>query len=129
VFIINELGEDGKGLGEAEFDFYFGNPGDTPFIGDFNGDGIDTIGLYRESTGFVYLTNTLATGNADLAFFYGNPGDQILAGDWDGDGDDTVGVYRPSSGKAFLNLENSNGAADWEAFVGHYPWVITAGRG
>jgi hypothetical protein len=71
----------------------------------------------------------LATGNADLAFFYGNPGDQILAGDWDGDGDDTVGVYRPSSGKVFVNLENSNGAADWEGFVGHYPWVITAGRG
>jgi hypothetical protein len=128
VFIINELGEDGKGLGAAEFDFYFGNPGDKPFIGDFDGDGVDTIGLHRESTGFVYLTNTLTTGNADLSFFYGNPGDQILAGDWDGDGDDTVAVYRPESGKLFINLENSAGAADWEGYVGDYPWVITAGR-
>jgi subtilisin family serine protease len=128
VFIINDLGRDGDGLGAAEFDFYFGNPGDTPFVGDFNGDGIDTIGLYRESTGFAYFTNTLATGNADFAFFYGDPGDQILAGDWDGDGDDTVGVYRPSNGKVFINLENTSGPADWEGYVGLYPWVLAAGR-
>ena len=127
VFVINELGQDGEGLGAADFDFYFGNPGDTPFIGDFEGDGIDTIGLYRESTGFVYLTNTLATGSADLSFFFGNPGDQILVGDWDGDGDDTVGVYRPSSGRLYVNLENTNGAADWDGYIGGFPWVITAG--
>jgi hypothetical protein len=128
VFIINELGEDGKGLGAADFDFYFGNPGDTPFVGDFNGDGFDTIGLQRESTGFVYFTNTLATGPAEASFFYGNPGDRILAGDWDGDGDDTVGAYRPSNGMLYINLENSAGPADWEGHIGQYAWVLTAGR-
>jgi uncharacterized protein YkwD len=128
VFIINGLGEDGRGLGAADFAFSFGNPNDTPFVGDFNGDGIDTIGLYRQSTGFVYFTNTLGSGNADLAFFYGDPGDQILAGDWDGDGDDTVGVYRPSSGKVYLNLENTNGPADWQGYIGQFPSVVTAGN-
>ena len=128
VFVVNELGKNGAGLGAADFDFYFGNPGDTPFIGDFDGDGDDTIGLYRASTGFVYFTNTLATGNADLSFFFGNPGDQILAGDWDGDGDDTVGVYRPSTGRLYVNLENTNGAADWSGYIGSYPRVVTAGN-
>jgi hypothetical protein len=128
VFIINELGVGGEGLGAADFDFFFGNPGDTPFVGDFDGDGVDTIGLHRESTGFVYLANTLTTGSADLEFFFGNPGDQILAGDWDGDGDDTVGVYRPSTGRLFVNLANTNGPADWEGYVGSFPWVITAGN-
>ena len=128
VFVINELGKDGEGLGAADFDFYFGNPGDTPFVGDFDGDGLDTIGLYRESTGFVHLTNTLTTATADLSFYFGNPGDQILAGDWDGDGDDTVGVYRPSNGTLYVNLNNTNGAADWEGHLGAYPWVIAAGR-
>jgi hypothetical protein len=127
VFIINELGEDGAGLGAAEFDFYFGNSGDTPFIGDFDGDGVDTIGLYRESTGFVYLTNSLATGNADLSFFFGNPGDKVLAGDWDGDGDDTVAVYRASAGRIYINLENAPGTADWSSSIGVFPWVISAG--
>jgi hypothetical protein len=128
VFVINELGQDGAGLGSADFDFFFGNPGDTPFIGDFDGDGIDTIGLYRQSTGFVYFTNSLETGSADLSFFFGDPGDQILAGDWDGDGDDTVGVYRPSTGRVYVNLENTNGPADWSGYVGSRKWVLTAGK-
>jgi hypothetical protein len=128
VFVINELGADGGGLGAAEFSFSFGNPGDTPFVGDFDGDGIDTVGLYRQSTGFVYFRNSNTTGIADLSFFYGNPGDQILAGDWDGDGDDTVAVYRPSTGRVYMNLENTNGAADWDGYVGTYPYVLTAGN-
>jgi hypothetical protein len=128
VFVINELGRDGEGLGAADFDFYFGNPGDTPFVGDFDGDGVDTIGLYRQSTGFVYFTNRLATGNAALSFFFGDPGDQILAGDWDGDGDDTVGVYRPSTGRVYVNLENTNGAADWSGYVGSHLSIATAGN-
>jgi subtilisin family serine protease len=129
VFVINELGADGEGLGAADFDFYFGNPGDTPFVGDFDGDGIDTIGLHRESTGFVYLSNTLTTGAADLEFFFGDPGDQIIAGDWDGDGDDTVGVYRPSTGWLYINLANSSSAADWQGYIGSYASVVTAGNG
>lgn len=128
VFVINELGTGGGGLGAADFSFLFGNPGDTPFVGDFDGDGVDTVGLYRRSTGFVYFRNSLATGNADLSFFYGNAGDQILAGDWDGDGDDTVAVYRPSTGRLYANLENTNGAADWDGYVGSYPFVVTAGN-
>jgi len=128
VYIVNALGNDGGGLGVADLSYGFGNPGDKPFSGDFDGDGIDTIGLYRESTGFVYFTNRLATGTADLSFFYGNSGDQILAGDWDGDGDDTVAVYRPATGRVYMNLENTDGAADWNGYVGSYPWVITAGR-
>ena len=87
------------------------------------------MGLYRESTGFVYFRNSLSTGNADLAFFYGNPGDQILAGDWDGDGDDTVAVYRPSSGRLYVSLDNAAGTADWDAWIGTYPWIIAAHPG
>jgi len=128
VYVINELGADGGGMGAAEYSFYFGNSGDSPFVGDFDGDGIDTVGLYRESAGFVYFRNSLSTGVADLSFFYGDAGDQILAGDWDGDGDDTVAVYRPSTGRVYTNLENTNGAADWNGYVGTYPRVLTAGN-
>lgn len=127
IYIINELGQDGKGLGAADFSYYFGNPGDQPYVGDFNGDGIDTVGLYRQSTGFVYFRDALTTGNADFSFFYGNPGDRIIAGDWDGDGDDTVAVYRPSTNRLYVNLENSSGVADWTGYVGSASHVVTAG--
>ncbi|GMQ85591.1 MAG: hypothetical protein BMS9Abin07_1158 [Acidimicrobiia bacterium] len=128
VYVINELGTDGGGLGAADYSFVFGNPGDSPFVGDFNGDGRDSVGLHRASTGFVYFRNTLTQGNAHLSFFYGNPGDVILAGDWDGDGDDTVAVYRPSTGKIYVNLENSSGVADYTLNVGSFPIAATWGR-
>ncbi len=125
VFIMNELGEDGGGLGGADYDFFFGNPGDTPFVGDFDGDFVDSVGLYRTSTGFVYFRNELSTGNADFEFFYGNPGDVILAGDWDGDGDDTVAVFRPGTSRVYVSLENEAGAADYSLYVGPYATAVT----
>jgi hypothetical protein len=127
VYVINELGDAGQGLGAAEYDFMFGNPGDQPFVGDFDGDGIDTVGLYRTSTGFVYFTNVNQTGVADSSFFYGDAGDRILAGDWDGDGNDTVAVFRPSTRRVYVNLENTGGAADWQGYVGNNPHVVVAG--
>jgi hypothetical protein len=112
IFVINELGSNNAGLGAAEFDFIFGNPGDQPFVGDFDGDGVSTVGLHRESTGLVYFRNSLTTGVADSQFIYGDPGDRLVAGDWDGDGDDTVAVYRPSNGIFYVKLANTQGNAD-----------------
>jgi hypothetical protein len=77
--------------------FYFGNPGDYPFMGDWDCDGVDTPGLYRQSDGYVYLRNSNSQGNADIKYFFGNPGDIPLAGDFDGDGCDTVSLYRPAT--------------------------------
>jgi subtilisin family serine protease len=128
VYVINELGEAGKGLGAAQYSFVFGNPGDAPFVGDFDGDGVDTVGLYRESTGFVYFRNSNSSAAADAEFFFGDPGDRIVAGDWDGDGRDTVGVYRASTGRFYVNLENAPGPANWSRYVGTPAFIVTAGR-
>lgn len=111
-YIINRLGDGDRGLGQADFYFDFGNYGDRPFVGDFDGDGDDEVGLHRQSTGLVYFRNTLTTGIADSSFIYGDPGDVVMAGDWDGDGVDTVGLYRPSSGLWFIRLTNTQGVAD-----------------
>jgi subtilisin family serine protease len=127
-FIINELGANEGGLGAAEFSYVFGDPGDKPFVGDFDGDGIQTVGLHRESTGLVYFRNSHAQGNADAQFIFGDPGDRIVAGDWNGDGRDTVAVFRPSTGRLHVNLENAPGAADWSRFVGSPAFIVTAGR-
>ncbi len=94
VFVVNRVGAGERGLGVAATDFAFGDHGDIPFAGDFDGDGIDSVGLFREATGFVYFRNSLTTGAADAGFFYGDPGDRIVAGDWTGDGVDTVGIFR-----------------------------------
>ena len=119
VYISDTLGANG-GYFTADYSYYFGVPGDKPFVGDFNGDGIDTIGLYRQTTGFVYFRNTNTQGAADNSFYYGLPGDRILTGDWDHNGTDTVAVYRPTTGRIYFNLQNIQSAADYTLHVGTY---------
>ncbi|MEX2322679.1 MAG: hypothetical protein WEA29_02760 [Acidimicrobiia bacterium] len=124
-YIINALGANDGGLGAADFSYVFGNPGDKPFVGDFNGNGVDTVGLHRESTGFVYYRNTHTQGVADNQFFFGNPGDKIFAGDWNGDGIDTVGIYRPGNGTVYLRFTNTQGNADYAMWVGTFIGAAT----
>ncbi len=117
-YVINQLGSKDTGLGQAEFSYYFGNPGDAPFMGDWDGDGIDTPGLRRNSNGFVYLRHSNTQGNAEVEYFYGDAGDIVFTGDWDNDGDDTLGLYRPSNGTVYLRNSNSTGIADFAYEMG-----------
>ena len=129
-FVMNELGSNDGGLGAADFDFYFGDPGDKPFTGDLDNDGVDEVGLHRESTGFVYYRNTLTTGIADNQFFYGDPGDQLVAENWGASGEfgpDTVGLFRPSASKFFLRFANSQGNADAQFYYGNPTLTAVSG--
>lgn len=99
--------------------FYFGVPGDVPFLGDWNGDGIETPGLYRASTGFAYIRNSNTFGVADVSWFMGIPGDIPLVGDWDGDNKDSFGVYRPSEGRVYLRNSQTTGFADVSYLFGN----------
>ena len=111
-YIINKLGSGDQGLGAADFSYVFGNPGDKPFVGDFNGNGIETAGLHRESTGFVYFRNTHTQGNADAQFYFGDPDDRLVAGDWTGDGTFTPALFRPSNTTMYFRYTNTQGNAD-----------------
>jgi hypothetical protein len=94
--------------GIADVQINYGLPGDYPVVGDWNGDGSVTIGIYRG--GSFYLRNSNTVGFADAVIPFGVPGDQPVAGDWDGDGDDNIGVYR--NGIFFLRNTNSTGTPD-----------------
>lgn len=118
VFVINRLGSADEGLGAAEFSFIFGNPGDKPFVGDFDGDGIDTVGLHREKHGLVYFRNTNSEGPADEQFIYGDKGDRVIAGDWTADRISTPAIYRVAQGKFFLRYTNTQGSGDEEFLYG-----------
>jgi hypothetical protein len=92
--------------------FNYGVSGDDPVAGDWDGDGDDTIGVYRPSALNFYLRNSNTTGSADVILGYGATGDIPVVGDWDGDGDDTIGVYRPSALNFYLRNSNTTGSAD-----------------
>jgi anionic cell wall polymer biosynthesis LytR-Cps2A-Psr (LCP) family protein len=103
----------GSPMGAAQISLGFGNPGDQPVAGDWDGDGVDEIGLYRESTGFFYWRNTLDTGIATGEIFFGDPGDRFVAGDWGVvDGIDTPAIFRPAALAFFLRFTLTQGVAD-----------------
>jgi hypothetical protein len=98
--------------GIADTSFVYGLPSDRQLMGDWDGDGVKTPGVYR--SGKFFLRNSNTTGVADISFFYGIAGgdDVPLVGDWDGDGVDTVGVYRADAGNWYLRNTNTSGVAD-----------------
>ncbi|HLV05947.1 hypothetical protein [uncultured Georgenia sp.] len=88
--------------------FIYGRADDELFIGDWDGDGRDTLAIRRGKT--FYVTNSLTGGAAERVFKYGRPGDVVLVGDWNGDGKDTFAVRRGNE----YHVKNSvsGGAAD-----------------
>jgi hypothetical protein len=128
IYVINELGSDDLGLGAADYSYIFGNPGDKPFTGDFNGNGITTVGLHRESTGFMYFRNTNTQGIAHYEFYFGDPGDRLISGDWTGAGEDFPAVYRPSNRTVYMRYSNTQGNANEWYQWGESTYIPVAGR-
>jgi hypothetical protein len=98
--------------------FFYGDPGDTPLLGDWDCDGTATVGMYRTSNGSAYLRNSNDAGPPDIEFYFGIGSDQPLVGDWDGDGCDSLGVYRRSTGQVFLGNRLATSAADVYYYFG-----------
>ncbi|MBX7221585.1 MAG: delta-60 repeat domain-containing protein [Blastocatellia bacterium] len=109
VYLRNSLSE-----GFADVEFFYGTADDIPVVGDWDGDGMETIGIYRNGT--FFLRNSNNTGFADLQFPFGAPGDFPIAGDWDGDGIDTIGVVRGNT--VFLRNSNTSGDANLQFSYG-----------
>lgn len=90
--------------GAAQVQFEYGNwmLGDVPVVGDFDGDGLDDIGIARPIANGHWLwklRNSATPGAAEHNFEYGSwmLGDQPVAGNWDGSGAFGPGVARPIS--------------------------------
>jgi len=105
------LSERGKQRADLiDHTFHFGKMGDHPIVGDWNGDGICTIGVFRDG---VFHLDQDGDGrwNAaiDTALAYGQDGDIPVVGDWNGDGIDEIGVYR---GGKWIVDDNGNHQLD-----------------
>jgi hypothetical protein len=98
----------------------FGSASWRPVVGDWNGDGVDTIGLYNTSTGVFNLRNSNSTGAAEIGLVLGNPNDTPLAGRWDPTMTISgVGVFRPSNGIIYLKRTLTSGFSDYFMILGN----------
>jgi hypothetical protein len=91
----------------------FGLPGETPIAGDWNGDGVTDIGIFKNGVWYLDSNgnhrwdpgedNLISAGN------FGEPTDIPITGDWNGDGKTKIGVFR--KGAWYLD---SNGSNQWD---------------
>lgn len=98
----------------------FGNPSDLPLVGDWNGDNVDTIGVYRHSEGFFFLSDSNTAPAVNYTVLFGDPGDTPFAGRWTADmTHDGIGVYRNSNGILYQKKELTTGYDDFFAVFGN----------
>jgi hypothetical protein len=98
--------------GAPDLSFEFGVAGDVPVVGDWDGDGDDTVGVYSPLTQTWRLHNSNGAGSPDVTLVFGTTTAHPVAGDWDGDGDDTIGFYEPANGGWALKYELTAGPFD-----------------
>jgi hypothetical protein len=113
-YIINSLSP--GGLRSADLKVSFGAPGSgwIPLAGDWDGDGMDTVGLYDPVKSKFHLQNRLSGGSAEIVFQFGSAGCGWvpLVGDWNGIGRDTIGLFDPTRSHFHLRGMLMGGDAD-----------------
>ncbi len=101
----------------------FGLPGDSPMVGDYTGDGIADLVVYRPTSGHWFVCPS-ETDFACLTTLqvtqFGLPGDYPIRADFDGDGTLDRAVYRPNGGYWFY-IQSSDGAIGIKQ-NGGLPW-------
>lgn len=110
--------------GAANRVFRYGEPGDEVFVGDWDGNGTDTLAVRRGI--FFHVRNSTTDGAADTVFAYGDPGDTVVVGDWDGDGTDTLIIRR--GGTYFAKNSLTAGPADHTFSYGDPGDAVLVGR-
>jgi hypothetical protein len=74
--------------------------------GDWDGDGVDTVGVYRDGT-WVLSNGEQANPLRTMQLRFGTKGYRPVVGNWDGKRGDSIGVFR--EGVWVLRNSNANG--------------------
>jgi N-acetylmuramoyl-L-alanine amidase-like protein len=91
--------------------YRWGRSGDIPVVGDWDGDGTQTVGVVRPSAARDSNHFLLRNSNGSvLDFWYGRHGDRLVVGDWDANGTWTPAAVR--AGVWSIRNSNAAGAAD-----------------
>jgi len=122
LFALDENGNNAFDLPGDRLVQPFGQPGDIPVAGDWDGTGVIRIGVYRPANGHWYLDLNNnghwdgAAPNLDLDIQFGAPSatcvpttsaglaacqDIPIVGDWNGSGISKLGIFR--NGQFFLD--------------------------
>ena len=103
-------------------------------MGDWDGDGIETVGLFDPKTS-SFLLNNRHQNDTGIQFIFGShlsKGLIVITGDWDGDGKDSFGFFYPKENRFvlknsltpgdFTEVDFNFGSPDtqWLPLTGHW---------
>ncbi len=107
---LMQLSSHGQGRADIiDHVFKFGRKKDIPVVGDFNGDGISTIGIFNNGRWTLDVNGDGKLDDRDLIYNFGQEGDLPVVGDFNGDGIDEIGIIR---GSRVIVDTNNNGRID-----------------
>jgi hypothetical protein len=96
---------------------WFGLAGDYPVVGDWNGTGTQSIGVFRGGVWYLDLNNNGqwdGVEGGDGIYYFGLPGDIPVVGDWTGSGVSRFGVFRCSPGQVCAWILDVNGSKTYD---------------
>lgn len=85
----------GNSISELDYRFIFGATDGLPVVGDFDGDGISEVGIFKDGFWLIDINRSGTWDKDDLMVRLGDLADTPVVGDWDGDGKDDIGIYGP----------------------------------
>jgi len=94
----------------------FGTMAMAPVVGDWNGDGLKTIGTFEKGQWYLDMNgNDLWEGpsGGDLLYTFGSAAMTPVVGDWNGDGQQEIGAFE--KGQWYLD---ANGNGQWDGSGG-----------
>ena len=104
------------GTGSQQVSVTWGQTGDDPVPGDFDGDGKTDFSVLRTASGTSstwYVQNT--SSNTMSSYNLGSSGDERAQADYDGDGKTDPAVFRPSNNTWYIQ-RSSDGVLAAHAF-------------
>ncbi len=90
----------------STINYQFGESGDHPLVGDYDGDQNPDIAVFRPSTGEWYIRRSWT--RVIVGYQWGVSTDKVVPADYDGDGRTDVAVYRPSEGTWYILNSGGN---------------------
>lgn len=85
----------------------FGLSTDLPVPGDYDGNGVSEIAVFRGSEGAWYIS--LGSAQNFYRVPFGANGDVPVPADYDGDGKTDIAVWRPSTGTWYISQSSDGG--------------------